>query len=267
LGGGQTVDFTTELWPKAFHIRIGHKRLTLINERFSEDATAGAVSLVGPFRSRGLFQCLPGCRSDGVVRIGSVALIGYARVSTTLQDPGLQVDALQAAGCERIFTDHASGALDARPQLGCALDHLRDGDVLVVWRLDRLGRSLRHLIDTVRGLGERGVAFRSVSETIDTTTPGGRLLFHLLGSLAEFERDLISERTAAGLAAARARGRKGGRPSVMTPDRLRIARELYDGRRHTVQQIAAAIGVSRATVYRALTAEHPPSASRSQDAA
>ncbi len=196
-----------------------------------------------------------------------MALIGYARVSTTLQDPALQLDALQAAGCARIFTDYASGALDARPQLTRTIDHLRDGDVLVVWRLDRLGRSLRHLIDTVRALDERGVGFRSLTESIDTTTPGGRLLFHLLGSLAEFERDLIKERTAAGLAAARARGRKGGRPSVMTPDKMRIARELYDGRQHTVQQIAAAIGVSRATVYRAPEIDRPLTGSSSRDAA
>jgi DNA invertase Pin-like site-specific DNA recombinase len=145
--------------------------------------------------------------------------------------------------------------------LARAVDHLRDGDVLVVYRLDRLGRSLRHLIATVRELGDRGVGFRSLTESIDTATPGGRLLFHLLASLAEFERDLITERTAAGLAAARARGRSGGRPTVMTPDRLRIAKDLYNGRQHTVQEIAAAIGVSPATVYRALALDRSRSAS------
>jgi DNA invertase Pin-like site-specific DNA recombinase len=179
-------------------------------------------------------------------------LIGYARVSTLEQDPALQLDALEAAGCERIFTDYASGTLAERPELARALDHLRRGDVFVVWRLDRLGRNLRHLIAELAELRERGVGFRSVTESLDTTTPGGRLLLHLLGSFAEFEADLVRERTAAGLAAARARGRKGGRPRVMTPDKAKVARELYDARQHTVQAIAATLGVSRATIYRCL---------------
>jgi DNA invertase Pin-like site-specific DNA recombinase len=122
----------------------------------------------------------------------------------------------------------------------------------VVWKLDRLGRSLRHLIDTIRALEERGVGFRSLQEQVDTTTPGGRLVFHVFGALAEFERDLIRERTHAGLAAARARGRRGGRPSVMTAEKLRAARQLYDARQHTIAEIAATLGVSRATVYRSL---------------
>jgi DNA invertase Pin-like site-specific DNA recombinase len=185
-------------------------------------------------------------------------LIGYARVSTLEQDPALQLDALRAAGCERIFTDHASGTLAERPELTRALDHLRRGDVLVVWRLDRLGRNLRHLIAELGALSERDVGFRSLTETLDTTTPGGRLLLHLLASFAEFEADLVRERTAAGLAAARARGRKGGRPRVMTSDKARIARELYDGREHTVEAIAAAVGVSRATIYRALAVVTAP---------
>jgi hypothetical protein len=146
------------------------------------------------------------------------SLLGYARVSTGQQELALQRDALAAAGCPRIFSDTASGALDERPELTRVLDHLREGDTLVVWRLDRLGRSLRHLVDTISGLAERGVGFRSLQESIDTTTPGGRLVFHVFAALAEFEGDLIRERTRAGLAAARARGRRGGRPSVMTAD-------------------------------------------------
>lgn len=179
-------------------------------------------------------------------------LLGYARVSTGEQDAALQRDALTAAGCSRIFSDTASGALDDRPELARVLDHLRAGDTLVVWRLDRLGRSLRHLIDTVAEIEARGVGFRSLQESIDTTTPGGRLIFHVFAALAEFERDLIRERTYAGLAAARARGRRGGRPSRMTEGKLAIAREMYASGDHTVAAIASVIGVSRATVYRHL---------------
>jgi DNA invertase Pin-like site-specific DNA recombinase len=143
-------------------------------------------------------------------------LLGYARVSTTDQQPHLQVDALERAGCYRVFTETASGARTDRPSLEQLLDQLRPGDTLVVWKLDRLGRSLRHLVDTVTGLAEHGIGFRSLQESIDTTTPGGKLVFHVFAALAEFERDLIRERTSAGLAAARARGRHGGRPSVLT---------------------------------------------------
>src|SRR6478735_3837147 len=126
-------------------------------------------------------------------------LLGYARVSTLEQDEALQLDALRAAGCGRVFVDKASGKLAQRPQLDALLDQLRPGDTVVVWRLDRLGRSLRHLIDTVQALEARDVAFRSLSESIDTSTPGGKLIFHIFGALAEFERDLIRERTMAGL--------------------------------------------------------------------
>jgi DNA invertase Pin-like site-specific DNA recombinase len=181
-----------------------------------------------------------------------MALLGYARVSTLEQDPALQLDALAVAGCERLFTDKASGAIDERGELVRALDHACVGDTLVVWRLDRLGRSLRHLVETVTELQHRGVGFKSLSESIDTTTPGGKLVFHLFAALAEFERDLIRERTRAGLEAARARGRNGGRPSVMSEDKLRVARELYDAREHTTAQIAELLGVSRATLYRHL---------------
>jgi DNA invertase Pin-like site-specific DNA recombinase len=154
-------------------------------------------------------------------------LLGYARVSTADQHPQLQVDALKAAGCYRVFTETASGARADRPTLAQVLDQLRPGDTLVVWKLDRLGRSLRHLVDTITGLADRGVGFRSLQEAIDTTTPGGKLVFHVFAALAEFERDLIGERTTAGLAAARARGRRGGRPSVMTTHKAQVAQELY----------------------------------------
>lgn len=179
-------------------------------------------------------------------------LYGYARVSTGDQHLDLQRDALDRAGCERIFCDTASGALNERPQLAQVLDALHRGDTLVVWRLDRLGRSLRHLIDTVAQLAERGVGFRSLQESIDTSTSGGKLVFHIFGALAEFERELVRERTQAGLAAARARGRMGGRPRAMTPEKVRLARQLYDSREHTVEAIAQTLGVSRASIYRHL---------------
>jgi len=178
--------------------------------------------------------------------------LGYARVSTTDQDAQLQHDALTAAGCYRIFTDTASGALQSRPELDKLLDQLRPGDTLVVWRLDRLGRSIRHLIDQLSELEDRGIEFRSLQESIDTTSPGGRLVFHIFASLAEFERDLIRERTNAGLAAARARGRVGGRPPSLTGDKLATAKKLYDQQDLTVAQIGDILGVSRSTIYRAL---------------
>jgi DNA invertase Pin-like site-specific DNA recombinase len=180
-------------------------------------------------------------------------LLGYARVSTTDQQPHLQVDALQRAGCYRVFTETASGARSDRPTLEQVLDQLRPDDTLVVWKLDRLGRSLRHLVDTVTGLAERGIGFQSLQEQVDTTTPGGKLVFHVFAALAEFERDLVRERTSAGLAAARARGRRGGRPSVMTAPKLQVAREMYSSGQYTVAAIARTLGVSRASVYRHLT--------------
>jgi DNA invertase Pin-like site-specific DNA recombinase len=188
------------------------------------------------------------------------ALLGYARVSTTDQNADLQTDALTSAGCFRVFVEHASGRLTDRPQLDAALDQLRAGDTFVVWRLDRLGRSLPHLIDTVRSLDDRGVGFRSLTENIDTTTPAGRLIFHVFGALAEFERDLIRERTQAGLAAARARGRKGGRPSVMTPAKVKVAQQMHESREHTLDAIASTLGVSRATIYRHLSPHQPSTA-------
>ena len=178
--------------------------------------------------------------------------LGYARVSTADQHPQLQVDELNAAGCYRVYTDKASGKADRRPQLDQVLADLRPGDTLVVWRLDRLGRSLRHLIDVVNDLEHRGIAFRSLRESIDTTSPAGTLVFHVFASLAQFERELIVERTRAGLVAARARGRVGGRPPALDAEQVKQARRMYDDSDLTVQQIADVLKVSRATVYRAL---------------
>jgi DNA invertase Pin-like site-specific DNA recombinase len=180
-----------------------------------------------------------------------MALVGYARVSTLDQDSSLQRDALAAAGCTKLFEDRASGARADRPGLGQALAFLREGDVLVVWKLDRLGRSLAHLVETVAALAARGVGFRSLTEAIDTTTPGGRLVFHLFGALGEFERDLIRERTRAGLSAAAARGRKGGRRPVVTDDKLRRARLLV-AQGLTVREAAARVRVGKTALYEAL---------------
>lgn len=180
-----------------------------------------------------------------------MALIGYARVSTADQNPDLQRDALAATGCARVFEDEASGARADRPGLGQALGYVRDGDTLVVWKLDRLGRSLPHLIETVASLAAKGVGFRSLTEAIDTTTPGGRLVFHLFGALGEFERDLIRERTRAGLAAAAARGRKGGRKPVATPERIDRARAMI-ARGLSVREAAARLRIGKTALYAAL---------------
>ena len=175
--------------------------------------------------------------------------IGYARVSTDDQNLDLQRDALHKAGCELIFDDMVSGTKARRPGLEQALSHLRPGDTLVVWRLDRLGRSLSHLIDTVTDLQERGIGFTSLTESIDTTTSGGKLVFHIFGALAEFEREIIRERTNTGLQAARARGRHGGPKHKLTPKQVAIARQLWDS--HTpVNEICQTLGISRATFYR-----------------
>lgn len=177
------------------------------------------------------------------------ATIGYARVSTADQDLALQLDALDKAGAAKVFTDVASGKLDARPGLAACLAYMRPGDILCVWRLDRLGRSMQHLIKTVTDLRERGIEFRSLTEGIDTTNPAGRLFFHIAASFAEFERELIAERTKAGLAAARARGRKGGRKPVLTPAKVKVAKDMYASKEYTLQQIADVVGCSRASVY------------------
>jgi DNA invertase Pin-like site-specific DNA recombinase len=179
-------------------------------------------------------------------------VIGYARVSTGGQDLGLQLDALQAAGVDRVFSDVGSGSLRSRPQLDACLERLGAGDTLIVWRLDRLGRSLRHLLTVLAELGERGVAFRSLTEAIDTTTAAGRLQVHLFAALAEFERSLGQERTRAGLEAARARGRTGGRPAVMTSRKLAAALAMRDQGELTMTQIAEELRVSPASLYRRL---------------
>ena len=181
-----------------------------------------------------------------------MALVGYARVSTRDQHPEAQLDALSSAGCARTFTDQASGTLARRPALDEALSYLRPGDTLVVTKLDRLGRSVRNLKQIADDLQGHGVALRALSQGIDTATPGGRLFFHMLAAIAEFEHDLIVERTVDGLAAARARGRKGGPKFKMTPTRIAQARSMYDAGEHTVQQIADTFAVSRPTIYRHL---------------
>ena len=181
----------------------------------------------------------------------AVANVGYARVSTIDQDPALQRDALAAAKCGNVFEDCASGARADRAGLRAALAYVRDGDVLIVWKLDRLGRSLPHLIETVTALEKRGVGFRSITEAIDTTTSGGRLVFHLFGALGQFERDLIQERTRAGLAAAAARGRKGGRKPVVTGEKLERARALI-AKDLTVREAATRLKVGKTALYAAL---------------
>ena len=179
-------------------------------------------------------------------------IYGYARVSTNDQTTNLQQDALKKAGCDRVFTDVASGAKAHRPELDHMLDLRREGDTVVVWKLDRLGRSMQNLVDLMTMFDERGVQFRSLTESIDTSTPGGTLVFNIFGSLAQFERDLIRERTRAGLEAARARGRKGGRPAKLDERQVREVRRLYESRTVTVDQIAAMMGVGRSTIYRCL---------------
>lgn len=177
-------------------------------------------------------------------------LVGYARVSTTDQNLDLQKDALQSAGCEKIFTDVASGAKSTREGLDDGLAFMRPGDVLVVWKLDRLGRSLKHLIDVVTDLEQRGVGFRSLQESIDTTTSGGKLIFHVFGALAEFERDLIRDRTQAGLDAARARGKHGGRKRALTDKQIAMAAELMQNPNTSVADVCKTFNVSKATLYR-----------------
>lgn len=179
--------------------------------------------------------------------------VGYARVSTNAQELTLQLDALGKAGCERIFEDKGvSGTKTIRPGLNALMAYVREGDVVTVYRLDRLGRSLPHLLDLVAELDRRQVGFRSISEALDTTTPGGRLVFHVFGALGQFERDLIRERTRAGLDAAAARGRKGGRPRSLSADKLARARDLLGANHHNVAEVARRLKVSRTTLYAAL---------------
>lgn len=179
-------------------------------------------------------------------------LIGYARVSTQDQNPALQLDALKAAGCERVFTEKASGAQRDRPELAAALTYLRAGDSLVVWKLDRLARSMQQLIETVAQLEASGIGFRSLTESIDTTTAGGKLIFHIFGALAEFERSVIRERTRAGLKAARDRGRKGGRPPALSTADIAAAKAMLRDPEITVAEVAKRMNISPATLYRHL---------------
>lgn len=182
-------------------------------------------------------------------------LIGYARVSTTDQNLDLQYDALAAAGCEKVLTDTVSGVASTRPGLSEALDYGRKGDTLVVWRLDRLGRSLKDLIETVNALHARGIGFKSLQEQIDTTTSGGKLVFHVFGALAEFEREVIRERTQAGLQAARARGRKGGRPRSMDRKKVAMAKKLLADPSTRVVDVCGVLQISRSTLYRHVGAQ------------
>jgi DNA invertase Pin-like site-specific DNA recombinase len=186
--------------------------------------------------------------------------VGYVRTSKKDQNPDLQRRELEAFGCEKIFEEQVSSRKANRPELGLALEYCREGDALVVWKLDRFGRSLKELIELVNGLNERGVEFVSLRESLDTTTPGGKLVFHVFGSVAEFERDIIRERTMAGLEAARARGRKGGRKPVMDRKKIALASKLMRDRETPISEVCEALGVSRATLYRHLKPDGTPRA-------
>src|SRR5438876_4163908 len=177
--------------------------------------------------------------------------IRYVRVSKQVQHEVLQIDALKEAGCEKWFVDKITGSKAERKGLNEALAYARPGDTLIVWKLDRAGRSLKHLIELLTYLDQHQIGFRSLTEQIDTTTAGGKLIFHLMGALAEFERDLIRERTNAGLAAARARGRVGGRPrKLKTSGKVALARQMFADQSHSIPEMCAALGISRATLYR-----------------
>src|ERR671927_868783 len=177
-------------------------------------------------------------------------LVGYARVSTNEQTLDLQKDALEKLGCSKIYSDVVSGAKAERKGLQEALEYVREGDTLVLWRLDRLGRSRKRLIETITRLNNRNIGFKSITENIDTTTSGGKLIFHIFGALAEFERDIIKERTNAGLEAARARGKRGGRPKALSPERIKLARKLYADTSTSVAEICKMLGISRHTLQR-----------------
>lgn len=179
-------------------------------------------------------------------------LIGYARVSTQDQSLRLQEDALNQTGCEKIYSDIASGAKTSRNGLDAALSHLRKGDTLAVWRLDRLGRSLIHLIQTIQELSKKGIGFKSIQENIDTTSSGGQLIFHIFGALAEFERTLIKERTQAGLKSARARGRLGGRPVLLNNVQIKKLKDHYKKGDLSITEICKLFNITKPTLYRYL---------------
>jgi len=185
-------------------------------------------------------------------------LIGYARVSTDDQNLDLQMDALNKAGCDRILEDHMSGAKAERPGLQEVLNYARAGDTIVVWRLDRLSRSLKDLIEMVTLLESKGIGLKSLQEAIDTASSSGKLIFHIFGALAEFERNLIRERTLAGLQAARARGRKGGRPKSLDKDKQALVVKLYEEKKHTIKQICQMMGISKPTLYKYIKAAKQP---------
>ncbi|MDF0552020.1 recombinase family protein [Kamptonema sp. UHCC 0994] len=183
-------------------------------------------------------------------------LVGYARISTLEQNLDLQRDALLSAGCEKVFTDIASGIQDNREGLKETLNYLRSGDTLIVWKLDRLGRTLKHLIETVNTLATKSISFCSLQENLDTTTSSGKLIFHLFGALAEFERELIRERTRAGLKAARTRGHKGGRPRKLNIAQIKMAKLLISEGSTSITEICQTLGISRSTLYRRLKHNH-----------
>jgi len=176
--------------------------------------------------------------------------IGYARVSTLEQSLDLQIDALKGEGCEKILSDEVSGSVADRPGLTQLKALLRKGDTLVVWRLDRLGRTLKHLIQWINELEEQGVSFKSLQETIDTTCSSGKLIFHLFAALSEFEHNLIRERTRSGIAAARSRGRQGGRPKKLSKSKRQLAVDLYEGKKHSISQICETTNISKPTLYK-----------------
>ncbi len=184
------------------------------------------------------------------IRSGVVVKIGYARISTTDQKLDLQIDALRKAGCEKTFYDVVSGSKSERPGLNDALEYIREGDLLVTWRLDRLGRSLKHLIELINELDRREIGFVSLQESINTTTAGGKLVFHVFGAMAEFERSLIQERTKYGLEAAKARGRNGGRPSVLSDEQIKQLKIMANDKTIPVVEICKTFDVSKSTYYK-----------------
>jgi len=205
--------------------------------------------------AKSLFQLALDCRKNLVQK--ESMKIGYARVSTEEQNLDLQIEALTEAGCDRIITDQAQSgakAAETRPGFSEAMDQLGQNDLLVVWKLDRVGRSIADLIHLLKLFGERGIEFRSLTDGIDTTTAGGRLVFHIMGALAEFERDLIQERTKAGLRAAKKRGKRLGRPPMLSPAQIAHAKAAIETKRETVSGMAEILGVNRSTVQRAIGA-------------
>jgi DNA invertase Pin-like site-specific DNA recombinase len=228
-------------------------KITVLKRPIEQSLRRASVRRSRKTAAPGAVKRHPWTRREGEIH-SKAMLIGYARVSTLDQNLALQQDALRDAGCEKIFIEQLSGAIADRPELRNTLDYARSGDTLIVWKLDRLARSMKQLIETVEDLRSRGIGFRSLTESLDTTTAQGLLVFHLFSALAEFERGLIRERTRLGLAAARRVGRTGGRPRSLTEDDLEVARSLLANPDITVSQIADRLGVSLATLYRYIPA-------------